>query len=322
MECKYNIFRICRNEFCPIKGDNMSKTSKINDEYYVNFDDHYLYHNDEKIVELNRKPLQILEYFCSYPFCYKTVTDIIDNCYEGFASESTVRGVIKNLRDTHIILDQYLETGPRGSGYKYTGGKIENNVKIKPISSNNGISTRSMNKLDSVENLASMLWQNRPFYQDDDMIKELYFRIFFGNVVQNDSTINSMIVDLLQKSFSNGRIIPLQKLPQKVTNELIVVKESFLLEDIIYEGKHLDDYKTPFDLLDVNEEKMTMIFSGLNNEIHLSMWLSGSKACMPIRHLIKIIFESDRVFNFQVWGYFDKIKFNYYNIKPLSVVYI
>ena len=49
----------------------MSRIAILNDDYLVNFDDHCLYSNGHKIVELNKRPLDVLEYLCSYPNCYK-----------------------------------------------------------------------------------------------------------------------------------------------------------------------------------------------------------------------------------------------------------
>lgn len=101
----------------------MPRIAQLNSEYLMNFDDHCLYCNGEKIVELNKRPLDVLEYLCNYPNHYKTVRDINNYLEEGCLSESAIRGYIHNLREYHPIIKTVLTSNR--SGYKYTGGKIE-----------------------------------------------------------------------------------------------------------------------------------------------------------------------------------------------------
>ena len=102
----------------------MSRIAILNDDYLVNFDDHYLYSNGHKIVELNKRPLDVLEYLCNYPNCYKKVTDINNYLEEGCLSESAIRGYVYSLRNYHPVLKEVVTSNK--SGYKYTGYKIIN----------------------------------------------------------------------------------------------------------------------------------------------------------------------------------------------------
>lgn len=300
----------------------MAKIAVLNDEYYINFDDHFLYHKGLKYKELSPRSMAVLAYLCDYPFCYKSIDNIKENLYDGWASDSTVRTAIKTLRDLDPIFREFVLTKP-GAGYKYVGEKINDNETIMaPSEENIIVKNKSICDTNNVDVFASMLWKSRPFYQDDGLISTLFYRMNYSDSVGYDDTINSMIVELLRQSYSNGKAISLNKIPKNTTNQLIVVKESFFLEDVFCNGKHLQDLNTPYDLLEFDEERITMVFSGLNKSVETSMWLSGAKACMPMRHLVKILFESDRIFSFQVWGYFDRIRATKYNIKPLSVVYI
>ena len=72
------------------------------------------------------------------------------------------------------------------------------------------------------------------------------------------------------------------------------------MTDIFYEGWHLKDYKTVYDLIDVDEERVTLVFEGQNKMINSTMMLSGAKAFLPMRHMAKIAFETDCIFDFQV----------------------
>lgn len=54
----------------------MARIARLNDGYWINFDDHWLYQNDEKQIELNKRALDVLEYLAKYPNCYKTWKNI------------------------------------------------------------------------------------------------------------------------------------------------------------------------------------------------------------------------------------------------------
>ena len=102
----------------------MARIAKLNDEFWVNFDDHCLYFNGCIIVELNKRPLDVLEYLCSYPNCYKKADDINNYLEEGCLSASSIRGYIYSLRNYHPVLKEVVTSTK--SGYKYTGSKITN----------------------------------------------------------------------------------------------------------------------------------------------------------------------------------------------------
>ena len=102
----------------------MARIARLNDEFWVNFDDHCLYSNGRKIVELNKRPLDVLEYFCNYPNCYKKVTDINNYLEEGCLSESSIRGYVCSLRKYHPVFKEVIKSNK--SGYKYMGDKVEN----------------------------------------------------------------------------------------------------------------------------------------------------------------------------------------------------
>ena len=105
-----------------MEGLWMPRIAKLNDEFWVNFDDHCLYSNGCIIVELNKRPLDVLEYLCSYPNCYKKVDDINNYLEEGCLSATTIRGYIYSLRNYHPVLNDVITSTK--SGYKYTGSKI------------------------------------------------------------------------------------------------------------------------------------------------------------------------------------------------------
>lgn len=300
----------------------MARIARLNDEYWVNFDNQWLYKNNDKLKELKKRAADVLEYLAEYPNCYKTwdsIAKAIDpdpakTCNYAY---STIRGYINDLVHVHPVMEKFVQN-KKGSGYIYLGYKADN-IDLDPDTS---IPKRITKNIVDVGEVASLLWKNRPFYQDDELISTLYYRNNISDSAGYDETVNYMIVDLLKQSYFKGKPLSLNKLPRDTSNKLIVIKESFLLEDVFCEGKHLSDYNSPYDLLELDEEKITMAFSGLNKTVKTSMWLSGMKACMPMRHLVKIVFESNRVFYFQVWGYFDQIDENNYYIKPLSVVYV
>lgn len=103
----------------------MTRIAKLLKGYYVNFDDHGLYSaENKKIAEINKRPLEVLEYLSSYPNCYKQNEDINQYLDEGCLSSVTIRNYIFKLRAYDPILRKVVLHN--SDGYKYIGGKIEN----------------------------------------------------------------------------------------------------------------------------------------------------------------------------------------------------
>lgn len=102
----------------------MTRTAKLAKGYYVNFDDHCLYSKENKrVAKIGRKPLEVLEYFCEYPNCYKQIEDINQYLEEGCLSSEAIRSRIFKLRKSHDVLREVVTHD--SSGYKYIGKKIE-----------------------------------------------------------------------------------------------------------------------------------------------------------------------------------------------------
>lgn len=102
----------------------MARTAKLAKGYYVNFDDHCLYSKEDKrVAKIGRKPLEVLEYFCEYPNCYKQIEDINQYLEEGCLSSEAIRSRIFKLRKSHDVLREVVTHD--SSGYKYIGEKIE-----------------------------------------------------------------------------------------------------------------------------------------------------------------------------------------------------
>ena len=102
----------------------MTRIAKLLDGYYVNFDDHNLYSKDNiKIAKIGKKPLEVMEYLCEYPNCYKQVDDINQYLEQGCLSSEAIRSRIYKLRKCHPILRRVVTHDE--SGYKYIGKKIE-----------------------------------------------------------------------------------------------------------------------------------------------------------------------------------------------------
>lgn len=102
----------------------MKRIAKLAKGYYVNFDDHCLYSKENKrVAKIGRKPLEVLEYFCEYPNCYKQIEDINQYLEEGCISSEAIRSRIFKLRKSHDVLREVVTHD--SSGYKYIGKKIE-----------------------------------------------------------------------------------------------------------------------------------------------------------------------------------------------------
>lgn len=106
----------------------MARIARLNDEYWVNFDDHWLYKNEDKQIELNKRALDVLEYLANYPNCYKTWESIAiaidpDPAQTANYAPATIRGYINKLY-VHPVMEGIVQN-KKGSGYKYTGNKLE-----------------------------------------------------------------------------------------------------------------------------------------------------------------------------------------------------
>lgn len=102
----------------------MTRIAKLSKGYYVNFDDYCLYSKEnKKVAEISRKSLEVLEYFCEYPNCYKQINDINQHLEEGCLSPEAIRSRIYKLRESHPIIREVVTHN--SSGYKYIGKKIE-----------------------------------------------------------------------------------------------------------------------------------------------------------------------------------------------------
>ena len=102
----------------------MTRIARLSKEYYVNFDDHCLYSEEnKKVAEISKKSLEVLKYFCEYPNCYKQIDDINQYLEEGCLSSEAIRSRIYKLRESHPIIREVLTHN--SSGYKYIGRKIE-----------------------------------------------------------------------------------------------------------------------------------------------------------------------------------------------------
>lgn len=118
----------------------MSRIAVLIDGYYVDFDDHCLHsENGEIITEINKRPLDVLEYLSEYPNCYKRVDDINNHLDQGCLSSEAIRGYIYKLRKYHPVLKEVVTHS--SSGYKYIGSKITN-INEQDAVENNAPSSR------------------------------------------------------------------------------------------------------------------------------------------------------------------------------------
>lgn len=110
----------------------MRRLAELTEDYCMDFDAHILYYNGEAVAEVHGRLLSVLEYFCSYPNSYKTINDINEYLEQGALSNSTVRGYVANLMNTHMIF-KHVIINQKGIGYKYCGNKIHTVKDFSPV---------------------------------------------------------------------------------------------------------------------------------------------------------------------------------------------
>lgn len=169
-------------------------------------------------------------------------------------------------------------------------------------------------------------WETRPVYYDSASINDVFTRFHFPKN-NDDITYNVDYYKLSQLTEcieSNGYIVDLYSDATCIfpIEELCILSGAFKLIDIFAQGKHLEDFRTNmFDLLSIPEENISFYFSTFNTPITLSMIIGGDKMILPMRHLLQIIFESDRIFSFNIMGYLSRLTDISYSIKPINISY-
>lgn len=174
-----------------------------------------------------------------------------------------------------------------------------------------------------VDDVASQLWKTRPFYLDREMITKLFYQEGGQEPDYNTDLDTYMIIQLSKKAYNTGEDVSLELLEKVVNTRLVSIKDFFVLKDLYANGKHIEDFNSPMELLDIDEEKITFVFCNCHESVKIHMMLGGAKTFLPMRHLIPIVFNTDRKFNFRVLGFIDKLNNSKtYAIKPICITYI
>lgn len=251
---------------------------------------------------------QIFEFLIINNFQLISSAQILNKVYpeDIYQSDTIIANQIGEIRRkiffkyTNIIIRQHSERDM--SGHHYSIELPRQNVKL----------------------VASQLWNTRPFYLDSELISSLSPINTVDSQFLDDAEISTrQILQLESQALYNGKAISLNAIKNDFTpQKMIVIKGIFILKDLYANRKHLSDFDDPFELINIDEDSITFIFEGEEQDTTCSMYLNGKKTFLPIRHLIPIIFQSDRVFHFQILGYIDKLTNCSYHIKPLSIIYI
>lgn len=265
----------------------------------------YLIENNGRVLE-NK---QILNSVWGYDYGGEgSLRSAISILYDIIGEKPGKNSVLQNCRGIGYRLDlpeQDEDDNEETDAVPGCNNTDQNNDNIKPVGEH-----------------ASSLWRMRPFYMDEGMIKDLFNQNGW-TLPEGDYDENIYRLGQLEKnSYKNGKEIDLKGLNSVPKNKLASFGGKFLLKDIYANKKHMKDFKDPLELLDVDEERITFFFTLKEGSIEVNMMLGAEKAFFPIRHLIPIIFESDKVFNFKILGFVDEIKKNNYSIKPVSIAYV
>lgn len=169
-------------------------------------------------------------------------------------------------------------------------------------------------------------WETRPVYYDPVAINDAFTRFnLSGDTDYVPSDIDYYRLSQLTKYIeSREYIIDLYSDTTCIfpVEELCIMSGDFRLIDIFAQGKHLEDFRSNmFDLLSIPEENISFYFSTFNIPITLSMIIGGDKMILPMRHLLQIIFESDRIFSFNIMGYLSRLTDISYSLKPINISY-
>lgn len=169
-------------------------------------------------------------------------------------------------------------------------------------------------------------WETRPVYYDCVAINDAFTRLNLSNNTDyTPSDIDYYRLSKLTKYIEDKEyIIDLYSDTTCIfpVEELCIMSGDFRLIDIFAQGKHLEDFRTNmFDLLSIPEENISFYFSTFNIPITLSMIIGGDKMVLPMRHLLQIIFESDRIFSFNIMGYLSRLTDISYSLKPINISY-
>ncbi len=251
---------------------------------------------------------QILEYLIINNFQLISSAQILNKVYpeDIYQSDKIVTNQIGEIKRkiffkyTNIIIRQHSERGI--TGHHYSIELPRQNVNM----------------------VASQLWNTRPFYLDSELINALSpIETIDSRFLDSVDISTRQILQLESQALHNGKPISINTIKHNYApQKMIVVNGIFILRDLYANKKHLSDFDDPFELINISEDSITFIFEGREQDTTCSMYLNGKKTFLPMRHLIPIIFQSDRVFHFQILGYIDRLTNFSYHLKPLSIIYI
>ena len=131
----------------------MPRIAKLNDEYFFNFSDHYLYHTEEnrekkKVKTLPNQSYTLLEYFCEKPNEVISRKEIKKLLRDGYMSDEALRTAIRTLRQQNDIFYDVIQN-VHSAGYMYIGKKTEEitDDKVEAITAGGEVETETVHSV-------------------------------------------------------------------------------------------------------------------------------------------------------------------------------
>lgn len=290
-------------------------------------------------------------------FCYeKQITELISNCNELIQKEPILVNVelLEQFVDRTIryleIYDRYDDRQQKANhpSWSYVTGIPSIIYFLKDIIAQNccqevlamlilfsffqeEMSSFSFHYEKSYPSRVSQAtaWMHAPMYSDDDLLISTYLAVC--GVLSEDAIYNNrinyrLLCQNLKTVLTNRScVINLDSTSGLIMHDgdLVLIKGSFLLEDLYTKGRHLSDFQDDvFKLIEVDQSTLTFMFSNITSTGEsCRFFASGDKFNIRLVHLLQVIYESDRIFPLSVIGYLHAVKEKCYSVKPIIIGY-
>lgn len=311
-----------------VKTDNL-ENPYIEKVYLTRDHKSYISLNSGQIIYCDAEKNYIQHQFNMGKRTYKMFEYLVENNDRFVSSESIFYDVLgcDDSEDIDVVVDQIRNTLGKIKCIKNSDVTIKKHSMDETSLSGYTLTLPNQEQcskgLRAVEDVASQLWRTRPFYLDSEMITKMFYQQGGQEPDYNTDLDTYMIIQLSKTAYNDGEDIALDVLESVGNTKLVSIKGIFELVDLYASGKHISDFISPMELLDVDEEKITFVFNNCDEKVKIHMMLGGAKTFLPMRHLIPIVFNTDRRFNFRVLGFVDKLNApKTYVIKPICITYI
>ena len=145
------------------------------------------------------------------------------------------------------------------------------------------------------------------------------------NDIINSGCVSNYIEPIIKKIRQDGQAINLGMKETVVSqDEVLLMQGEYVIEDVVVRGKKITDFqKDYFEILDIEKIGGTISFYAKNTSRPIKFSIGADRMRIRMRHLIDLITNTNRTFNFLVIGIVSCVtNNNHLIIKPCLIEFI